>query len=262
MKKKLTRDSFSALRSKFVVLNEQQQKAFIGGGYFEDYGIGYYDQSGNYYWSRTQDDNGSIYSGDYWDNTSSSGSGYSGSGLYESNSITGYGTSGNPLSVEDYNTLTEMGRWNGGYVEGLGYVLPEVTVLGSTGNSNNNSGTFNINDAIIYLTSNAQETSSGYCAMYVRQAIEAGGLSTDGRPGSACGYDTYLPTIGFSVVDPYNYIPQSGDIVVHEATSGHPYGHIAMYNGEKWISDFTQSDMYGSSAYRNNPDYTILRWNP
>ena len=133
MKKKLTRDSFSALRGKFVVLNEEQQRTFIGGGYFEDHGISYYDLSGNYYCYRTQDDNGSIYFGDYWDNTSGSGSGYSGSGLYMSNSIIGYGT----FSVEDYNTLTEMGRWNGGYAEGLGYVLSEVTVLRTMGNRNN-----------------------------------------------------------------------------------------------------------------------------
>lgn len=144
----------------------------------------------------------------------------------------------------------------GGYGTYYGGELPEVVVYGSY-----NDG-FNIHEALNHLTSNALSNSSGYCARYVREALEAGGLSTYGRPVSACDYDTYLSMIGFSIVDSSNYTPQEGDIVVHEATSGHSHGHIAMYNGNQWISDFIQNDMYGGSAYRDNPNYTVLRWNP
>jgi hypothetical protein len=35
MRKKLTRDSFSALRETSIVLNEQEQKAVKGGDYYE-----------------------------------------------------------------------------------------------------------------------------------------------------------------------------------------------------------------------------------
>ncbi|SFL63001.1 hypothetical protein [Proteiniphilum acetatigenes] len=187
----------------------------------------------------------------------------------------GDGSIYSPYTIYEFDYLVSIGSWNGGYIDGWGYTAPEVTILGSYDGSGSNegsgsyggngsngySGTFNINNAVNYLTNNAQESSSGYCARYVREAIEAGGLSTDGRPGSACDYDTYLSTIGFSMVDSSGYIPQVGDIIVHEATSGHEHGHIAMYNGEQWVSDFFQNDMYGGSAYRNNPNYTILRWN-
>lgn len=81
----------------------------------------------------------------------------------------------------------------------------------------------------------------------------------DGRPGSAKDYDSFLPSLGFYEVDPNNYVPQAGDIVVHEAKEGHEHGHIAMYDGSDWISDFIQRDMYGGSAYRNDPDYSIWR---
>lgn len=309
MKKKLTRESFSSLLSNSIVISETEQRTVVGGGYFDDYGVGYYDNNGNYYWLRTQEGDSS-FNGNFWDSISNSGSN---NGFYYHDPSCGYGSSNNPISIDDYNRFAKAGmwnggyiqnfgyiavyassveygnsvylagswhkygdylhpisqtdfyklvdqeRWNGGYVQGFDYVLPSVTILGTSGNSNN--GSFSINNATSHLTDNALNSSSGYCAKYVREAIEAGGLSTDGRPGSACDYDAYLPTLGFSIVDMSNYVPQPGDIVVHEATSGHPYGHIAMYNGEQWISDFIQSDMYGGSAYRSNPNYTILRWN-
>ena len=176
----------------------------------------------------------------------------------------GSGIANDPYTVAEFESMCAYGTWNGGYVEGWGYTYPEITCTGGYGSNGNygNSVIFNVESAINHLTNNAMQTSSGYCARHVRQALEAGGLSTGNRPGSACDYDTYLTTIGFGIVNSYNYIPQVGDIVVHEATDGHSHGHIAMYNGVCWISDFVQSDMYGGSAYRNNPNYTILRWNP
>ncbi len=124
MRKKLTKDSFSVLRSQTIVLNDDQKRIIRGGGYFDDFGIGYYDSRGNYYWFRTQEDNTSSpgFSGDSWSSiTSSSGSG---SGLFNYNPSSGYGTSANPISIEDYNTLARMGNdgWNGGYVDQFGYV--------------------------------------------------------------------------------------------------------------------------------------------
>lgn len=315
MKKKLTERSFDSLKDQFIILSEDQQMSFVGGGYFEDNGIGYYDNIGNYHWARTgSDGNDSIFAADSWDSSSSSGP--SGSGLFNPNPISGYGTTANPLSIDDYNTLAKGNNWHGGYVKGLGYidiyassvhygnsiylggswyeyggyhcplsesefyklidegkwhggyvqgwgqVSAEVTILGSSGSGSSNNNSFDIYAAVNYLSSNALNSSAGACAKYVRLALEAGGLSTEGRPGSASGYDSYLPRIGFSVVTSSSgYTPQSGDIIVHEATSGHEHGHIAMYDGSRWISDFIQTDMFGGSAYRNSKDYTILRWN-
>lgn len=127
------------------------------------------------------------------------------------------------------------------------------------GGDGRDDGGYDVKAATDYLRAHAHSTSQGQCARAVREALEAGGLCTDGRPGSAKDYDSFLPSLGFYEVDPNNYIPQAGDIVVHEAKEGHEHGHIAMYDGSDWISDFIQRDMFGGSAYRNDPDYSIWR---
>lgn len=167
----------------------------------------------------------------------------------------GDGSMNNPYTVTEFYAMCASGIWNGGYVDGWGYTYSEVVVSGSYGESGtyDSSGSYpppsenmySINNAVDFLNNNANESSTGYCARAVRQAIEAGGISTEGRPNSACDYDTWLPTIGFSTVDSSNYTPQVGDIVVFEAIEGHPHGHIALYNGQQWVSDFVQRDMYG-----------------
>jgi hypothetical protein len=89
MKKKLTRSSFSALRETATLLNEKEQRAVIGGDYWDDHGIWQLDSNGNSYWTRTSQGDGYYYgdSGYY------GGSGYYGdsNGNYGSNS--GYGSS-------------------------------------------------------------------------------------------------------------------------------------------------------------------------
>ena len=127
------------------------------------------------------------------------------------------------------------------------------------GGDGRDDGGYDVKAATDYLRAHAHSPSQGQCARAVREALEAGGLCTDGRPGSAKDYDSFLPSLGFYEVDPNNYIPQAGDIVVHEAKEGHEHGHIAMYDGSDWISDFIQRDMFGGSAYRNDPDYSIWR---
>ena len=37
---------------------------------------------------------------------------------------------------------------------------------------------------------------------------------------------------------------EKGDISVTENNDNHTYGHIAMWNGTKWISDFVQNSEY------------------
>lgn len=122
MKKELTERSFEALKTQFRVLSKDQQRAIVGGGYFDDYGIGYFDSQGNYHWSRTREDTSQtgLTFKDFWDSTNSSAP--SGSGMYDHNIIDGYGTKNKPISIDDYNTLAKMDRWHGGYVEFLGYV--------------------------------------------------------------------------------------------------------------------------------------------
>ena len=135
---------------------------------------------------------------------------------------------------------------------------------GSTGGSGNESAQiYKESKAVQYLEQHAYPhyipDLCGHCAKAVRLAIEAGGLSTEGHPRYACDYDTFLPNIGFRAVSKEGYVPRAGDIIVLEAVPGHQAGHIAMYSGEKWISDFVQGDMWGGGAYRNKAEYTIFR---
>lgn len=91
--------------------------------------------------------------------------------------------------------------------------------------------------------------SKGRCAAAVRQFIEAGGISTAGRPGSACHYKSYLPTIGFNCIATLYGRPQQA---AWSTTQGRPgdiavmdhgvHGHICMWNGKEWVSDFFQGN--------------------
>ena len=110
---------------------------------------------------------------------------------------------------------------------------------------------WNINDSVEYLNENAQPKSIGKCAGYVRKAIEAGGLSTNGRPVSAYMYADFLPKIGFEKIieisgkaNQANWTLKNakpGDIAIMEHGK---HGHICMFNGEKWVSDFIQNNMW------------------
>ena len=127
---------------------------------------------------------------------------------------------------------------------------------------------FDIDKAVLYLNKNAEPTPIKKCAKYVRLAMEAGGMDTLGRPNSACNYDKFLPKKGFTEVEITSledYMPQKGDIAVFEAFMGksryHKHGHIQMYNGKQWVSDFKQRDFWVGSDYRTyKPKFKIFRW--
>lgn len=109
----------------------------------------------------------------------------------------------------------------------------------------------NIGAAIAHLTYAAGPKSQGACARFVRQAIEAGGQSTAGRPVSAYQYKWYLPTIGYQLIGTIagrqaqaewtRAQAQPGDISVMDHGK---HGHICMWNGRNWISDFVQNNMW------------------
>lgn len=116
------------------------------------------------------------------------------------------------------------------------------------------------NDAAVeYLVEHAEPRSKNSCSLYVRRAISAGGCPTFGQPPSACDYDLFLPDLGFNEVAQERYCPQKGDIAIFSAIKGHKHGHICMYDGNQWISDFKQRSMYSASAYRHNGTHTYWR---
>jgi hypothetical protein len=89
-------------------------------------------------------------------------------------------------------------------------------------------------------------------------AFEKGGVNTAGHPISAKDYGPLLLRNGARVVNEAGYTPQRGDVAVFAGSSAHPHGHIAIFNGQQWVSDFKQRNM---SPYRGPaPPVTIYRF--
>lgn len=109
-----------------------------------------------------------------------------------------------------------------------------------------------------YATQNAERKSVGLCAMYVRKAIIHGGLPVY-KWGDAWTYKYLLPILGFEKVGDKDDL-KVGDIVVFQPTRGRRFGHIAMWNGRQWVSDFRQRSIVVHSDYRKEGSgYDIFR---
>lgn len=111
-----------------------------------------------------------------------------------------------------------------------------------------------------YAFSHAHSKSTGNCAKYVRHAIEWGGVSV-APTGNAKDYGSRLQAAGFFEV---TGAPIKGDVVVIQAITDHPHGHMAIFDGHIWISDFKQrpglQGFYPGDAYRAaRPPYKIYR---
>ncbi len=123
---------------------------------------------------------------------------------------------------------------------------------------------YDFEKAVKHLNENYRSKPCGYCAKFVRQALEAGGLSTNGRPRSAKGYDSFLPKLGFREIPSENYVPMAGDLIVMQSfkykNKHHKHGHLQMFNGKDWVSDFKQRDFWPGNSYRKaQPKFKIFR---
>lgn len=102
----------------------------------------------------------------------------------------------------------------------------------------------------------AHSSSIGRCARYVRKALQAAGYSFTPN-ASAYQYATRgtLADAGFVKVS-NNTQPQVGDVVVYNRSSKHKHGHIQIFDGNTWVSDFRQRTInpYGSG------DYSYTTW--
>lgn len=128
---------------------------------------------------------------------------------------------------------------------------------GSSSSTTEN-GTWDIEASIAHLNKNAHANTLHYCAKYVIQAIRAGGICLKrDQPSCAKLYHTkgWLTSKGFNEfkvergADGKETNVQKGDI---EVQVYEPYGHICMYNGEQWVSDFRQNS---SNVHRGAPQY-------
>ena len=114
---------------------------------------------------------------------------------------------------------------------------------------------FNVSKALEWAKNNVGPKSSGRCARYVRSMLEAGGMDTAGRPVSAYQYAGYLPKKGFKHIASLgskseqaawsNSKALPGDIAV---MAHGQHGHICMFTGKQWVSDFVQNNMWPYSG--------------
>jgi hypothetical protein len=119
---------------------------------------------------------------------------------------------------------------------------------------------WDLDKAIQHLTKNAGGASQGRCAEYTRQAIEAGGVTLV-RQTHAKDYGTSLLAAGFQELQAAPVTYDRGDVVVIESFDSNPAGHMAMYDGSQWISDFRQRELYPGPSYRaKQPGYAIYRY--
>ncbi len=124
-----------------------------------------------------------------------------------------------------------------------------VSATGQAPAPTNSSGHPIDKDAITnYADQHAEPHSLGKCAAYCRRAFEAGGVDTSGHPIDAKDWGPTLLKNGAAVISPDGYTPQKADVAVFAGSDAHPYGHITIYDGKQWVSDFKQRNM---SPYRS-----------
>jgi len=114
------------------------------------------------------------------------------------------------------------------------------------------------------LRSNAKPHSIGRCAHYVRLALEAGGAKTSGHPTHAKDWGAVLLRNGYqkiAVKGLDSYLAREGDVaVIQPCAGGSISGHIQVWDGRRWISDFFQQDFWPGLGYRKSkPAFAIYR---
>ncbi|NHV08878.1 glycoside hydrolase family 104 protein [Cronobacter turicensis] len=114
---------------------------------------------------------------------------------------------------------------------------------------------------------------NGQCAKYVKAALISGGASSVGSDiNAAKDYGAWLESIGFEAVKSATTVnmggvysvssQRAGDVVVIQNAPGHPYGHMTMFNGTCWVSDYVQDKgFYPAQVYRDqNTKYVLYHY--
>ena len=116
------------------------------------------------------------------------------------------------------------------------------------------------------------------CARFVRLALQDAGIfisPPNTRPGKIApvardyGQSILESGYGFEIIakqetgghyPPVSYKPKTGDIVVFEPYKENGAGHMAMYDGSDWISDFRQRNFWPGPGYASKkPKFAIYR---
>lgn len=141
--------------------------------------------------------------------------------------------------------------------------------LVSASNYSSNFSTFGNSSVAAQLTANSAPSiaaaqasraalgrSIGRCALYVRRALQAAGYSFTPQPSAYQYAHGTLASAGFIKIKNEGYQPQVGDVVVFNRTAKNPHGHIQIYDGAQWVSDFRQPKF---SPYSQHNGYTVWR---
>lgn len=123
---------------------------------------------------------------------------------------------------------------------------------------------YDVDKAAAYLDAAATphyiQGKNGHCAKNVREAIKSGGRDI-AVTHSAKDYGPSLVAGGFTKLEGdalKNYTHQKGDVIIYPAIDKHADGHMAMYDGNQWVSDFKQRVPYPSNDYIGKT-YAIYR---
>lgn len=130
-------------------------------------------------------------------------------------------------------------------------------VIGKKGASNGTPADTAVKTAD-YATGHALKASAQKCAEYVNNALRAQGIKIWGHGRDVAG--NLLKTGKFQSIA-YNgkYIAQKGDVMSIPSIAGHPHGHVAIFNGEYWVSDYIQTNKRGNTAAPGDDYFAAIK---
>lgn len=121
--------------------------------------------------------------------------------------------------------------------------------------------TWNKHAAAVHARQNAGISSQKRCGEFTRKAIRAGGIDIGNAP-YAKNYGNNLERAGFRVLGQGETLQEGDVVIIQPYDGGNPAGHMAIYDGINWYSDFRQRDMWSGPGYRSaRPAYKIYRKN-
>lgn len=110
---------------------------------------------------------------------------------------------------------------------------------------------------------NAGPKANGTCATAVKTGLAAAGFDYWKCDALECGQG--LLDRGFTEMPNGGFDLQPGDITVMQPTpeliaNGKPFGHMAVWDGEQWISDYVQGDNKYFQVYQNTLKLLMTDW--
>jgi hypothetical protein len=98
----------------------------------------------------------------------------------------------------------------------------------------------NVKDFVVFMDSlaNWRTTTGRESAWAVRSGLQAAGLNVEKHPYYAKDYGPFLVHLGFTQI-PDDSPPSPGDIMILQPGLN-PSGHVQVWNGSRWVSDFMQ----------------------